>query len=174
MYAELNKLIKEIEITMNLAMKLNDSGIKNACPFPHQSKEKLWLMPVKFKDGKAVFFLGHSFTKTFLVDEASSFDHIKIGDIDSYNPLIHLMIVHLQNKSQVPPDSVIQSEIYLYIPPFGEERNEIGWRCTESWYTLVIPEETLNTLRGKKINESEYEVLKESGELFKRLQQKKK
>ena len=159
---------------MNLAMKLNDSGIKNACPFPHQSKENLWLMPVKFKGDEAVFFLGHSLTKKFLVNETRSFDHIKIGDIDSYNPLIHLMIVNLQNKSQVPPDSVIQSAIYLYMPPFGEEKNEIGWRCTESWYTLIVKEEILNVLRGKNINESEYEVLKESGELFKRLQQKRK
>jgi len=159
---------------MNLAMKLNNTGINTARPFPHQSKKNLWLMPVKFKDDRVEFFLGHNFSKIFLLEDVGSFDHINIDSKESYNPLVHLMIVKVQNNSPAPPDSVLQSEIYLYLPPFGEESNEVGWRCTENWYTLIVKEEVLNKLRGREIDESNYEILEESSDLFKRLQQHKR
>ena len=156
-----------------MIMKLQNSGIQTARPFPHQTMKGLWLMPVYFKDFEATFFLGHDFSKKFLIADVKSFDSIELGE-ESYNPLFHLLIVIRQDKDHPPPDSVIKSELYLYMAPFGKEKNGIGWRCSENWYTLVVKEEVLNMLRGKEINESKYEILEESNKLFKRLSTKNK
>jgi len=167
------KNMLRIFMRKTIIMKLDNSGIQTTRPFPHQTMKGLWLMPVYFKDFEATFFLGHNFSKKFLITDVKSFDSIEVGE-DSYNPLFHLLIVIKQNKDQVPPDSVVQSEIYLYMPPFRKGKIEIGWQCSENWYTLVVKEDVLNILRGKEINESKYEILEELDKLFKRLSSKNK
>ena len=62
--------------------------------------------------------------KKFLASNTSSFNFIEF-DNNHYNPLVHLMIVMKQSKCPPPPDAVIASEIYLYLPPVNEKNIEI-------------------------------------------------
>ena len=148
-------------------------GISEARPFPHQSIKGEWLLPVIIRDGEITLFLGHNYSKTMVIQDPKGFPIVPTED-GNWDLLRHLAILKTNDEDQCPPDEIIQSEIYLFIPPWGEEKNEVGWRVSESWWTLIVNEEVLNNLRGKPIRDSEYDVLKESDDLFKRLQKKRK
>jgi len=148
-------------------------GISEARPFPHHTIKRKWLLPVIISDGEITLFLGHNYSKTLVIKNNKGLPKIDTKE-GNWDLLTQLTILKANDEDRCPPDEFIQNEIYLFIPPWGEERNEVGWRVSESWWVLIVNEEVLNNLRGKPIRDSEFDVLKESDDLFKRLQKKRK
>ena len=160
---------------------VNFTGIKESRPFPHQSRKKEWLLPIKQIDRHSyVFYLGHSYSKTMslkYIRDCESWGHEDLGlevKDDLIFKIIRLKIYPYNNSFITPPDCILTNEVYLYLPPCVERHwkefvNIDGYRVTQSWWVIVIKEQVLNALRGKPIIESKYDILKESDELFKRL-----
>ena len=146
---------------MALSLNLHNNSISKAYPFPHLTKQGLWLVPVRKKDEKATFYIGHNKTKTYIIKDSDSYNSVNVNG-ETYLPLIHLLIANLKSGSaEFLQDELLHSVAFLLIPPGGDTDNEIGWRVSESWYTLVIKEEILNHLRGDPIDKEKYELLPE-------------
>ena len=127
-------------------------------PISHLTKKDLWLVPVYKKEEKAIFFVDHNDTKEYITTDPESFNSEDVNG-EPYFPLVHLMFAHLKSGSQqVMKDDLISSGNIFCIPPREDSDNEIGWRVSESWYTLLIKTEILNHLRGYPIDKSEFEV----------------
>ena len=147
---------------MAVANNLPDYRIAKVFPISHLTKKDLWLVPVYKKDEKAIFFVDHEDTKEYLTTDPESFNSEDVNG-EPYFPLVHLMFAHLKSGSEeVMQDELISSGTFFLIPPRGDSDNEIGWRVSESWYTLVIKTEILNHLRGYPIEKSEFDVFSKS------------
>ena len=79
---------------MALSLNLHNNSISKAYPFPHLTKQGLWLVPVCKIDEKVTFYLGHNKTKTYITTDSDSYNSVNVNG-ETYLPLIHLLIAKM-------------------------------------------------------------------------------